>query len=86
MARGFHLPAIRCPPFPSNPLAITDNRNRMRITLLAFGILRDHLGSNPGALDLPAGSTVRDLLDRCRSLAPDHAAPWSSIAVAVNQE
>jgi molybdopterin synthase catalytic subunit len=54
----------------------------MRVTLLAFGILRDHL-RNPGSVDLPAGSTVRDLLDR---LAEENSAPWSSIAVAVNQE
>jgi MoaE-MoaD fusion protein len=58
----------------------------MRITLLAFGILRDHLGSSTGPLDLPAGATVRDLLDRCRALVPANFAPWSSIAVAVNQE
>lgn len=58
----------------------------MRVTLLAFGILRDHLGSAPGPVDLPAGATVRDLLDRCRALAPERSAPWSSIAVAVNQE
>jgi MoaE-MoaD fusion protein len=57
----------------------------MRITLLAFGVLRDHL-SPTGPLDLPAGSTVRDLLDRCRTLAPSQRAPWSSIAVAVNRE
>jgi len=58
----------------------------MRVTLLAFGILRDQLGSSAGPLDLPAGSTVRDLLDRCRTLVPGNSAPWSSIAVAVNQE
>jgi molybdopterin synthase catalytic subunit len=67
-------------------MAIADNRNRMRITLLAFGILRDHLGSTTGTLDLAAGSTVRDLLDHCRSLTPQKSVPWSSIAVAVNQE
>jgi molybdopterin synthase catalytic subunit len=58
----------------------------MRITLLAFGILRDHLASATGPLEIPAGSTVRDLLQRCRTLAPTSTAPWSSIAVAVNQE
>lgn len=58
----------------------------MRVTLLAFGILRDRLGSSTGPLELPAGSTVRDLLDRCRGLVPENAAPWASIAVAVNQE
>lgn len=60
----------------------------MRINLLAFGILRDLLGSSVGPVDLPAGSTVRDLLERCR-LAHHGAAPpdlWSSLAVAVNRE
>ncbi len=58
----------------------------MRVNLLAFGILRDHLSSSTGTLELPAGSTVRDLLERCRALAPGKDAPWSSIAVAVNEE
>jgi MoaE-MoaD fusion protein len=57
----------------------------MRVTLLTFGILRDLLGTI-GPLELPAGATVQDLLDRCRSLAPANAAAWSSIAVAVNRE
>ncbi|MGD0366961.1 MAG: molybdenum cofactor biosynthesis protein MoaE [Acidobacteriaceae bacterium] len=58
----------------------------MRVTLLAFGLLRDHLPNLAGSLELPAGATVRDLLERCRALTPANAAPWSSIAVAVNQE
>jgi MoaE-MoaD fusion protein len=60
----------------------------MRVTILAFGILRDLLGSSAGPIDLPAGSTVRDLLDHCRA-AHDGAASsdlWSSLAVAVNRE
>lgn len=58
----------------------------MRVTLLAFGILRDLLPNAAGAVELPAGASVQDLLDRCRALAPDHASLWSSIAVAVNRE
>jgi molybdopterin synthase catalytic subunit len=58
----------------------------MRITLLAFGTLRDHLGPSTGSLELPQGSTVRDLLIRCRTLVPANTIPWSAIAVAVNQE
>ncbi len=58
----------------------------MHVTLLAFGVLRDHLGKTARPLELPAGSTVRDLLDHCRALVPEKSAPWSSIAVAVNQE
>ncbi len=58
----------------------------MRITLLAFGILRDVFPAPAGPFELPAGSTVADLVHRCRALAPTSTAPWSSIAVAVNQE
>ena len=57
----------------------------MRVTVLAFGILRDLLPAPAGPFDLPAGSTVADLLDRCRDRTPQKSA-WSSIAVAVNQE
>jgi molybdopterin synthase catalytic subunit len=56
----------------------------MRVTLLTFGILRDHLPA-AGPLDLPAGSSVAALLDHLRAAHPDTAA-WSSIAVAVNRE
>ncbi len=79
-------PTLQRPTSEALLTAIHDNRNRMRVQLLAFGILRDHLGSSAGPLDLPAGSTVRDLLDRCRAMAAGNSAPWSSIAVAVNQE
>jgi len=65
---------------------VPHNDHWMRVTLLAFGTLRDLPGGAPGSLDLPAGSTVSDLLDRCRARHPDHAALWSSIAVAVNRE
>jgi MoaE-MoaD fusion protein len=58
----------------------------MRVTLLAFGLLRDHLPNPAAPLELPAGATVQDLLNRCRDLTPANTAPWSSIAVAVNQE
>ena len=57
----------------------------MRVTLLAFGVLRDHLGAT-GSLELPAGATVRDLLERCRTRTPENGPLWSSIAVAVNEE
>lgn len=57
----------------------------MRVTLLTFGVLRDHLGET-GAIELPAGSTVRDLVEQCRRRAPQGGLLWSSIAVAVNRE
>jgi MoaE-MoaD fusion protein len=61
----------------------------MRVTLLAFGMLRDLLPSAGPAgipLDLPPGATVRELLDCCQSLVSDHSVPWASIAVAVNRD
>lgn len=58
----------------------------MQVSLLAFGILRDLLGKNAGPVELPAGATVRDLLERCREMIPEKSAPWDSIAVAVNRE
>ncbi|HLJ78452.1 MAG TPA: molybdenum cofactor biosynthesis protein MoaE [Acidobacteriaceae bacterium] len=55
----------------------------MRVSLLAFGMLRDLLP--PGdSLEVPPGATVADLLERCRTMVPGF--PWPSIAVAVNQE
>ncbi len=60
----------------------------MRVTLLTFGMLRDHFAeqNKPLELDLPDGATVEDLLDLCEVLAPEQSIPWSSIAVAVNRE
>ncbi|HEX3660218.1 MAG TPA: molybdenum cofactor biosynthesis protein MoaE [Acidobacteriaceae bacterium] len=58
----------------------------MRITLLAFGMLRELLGNAAAPLDVPAGATVRDVLERCRALAPEKEGLWSAVAVAVNEE
>jgi MoaE-MoaD fusion protein len=58
----------------------------MRITLLAFGMLRDLIPAAGSPLDLPEGATVSDLLDRCRALAASEPAVWTSLAVAVNRE
>jgi len=58
----------------------------MRVTLLAFGMLRELMGSATTRLDLPAGATVKDVLERCRAVAPEKDGLWSSVAVAVNQE
>ena len=57
----------------------------MRVTLLAFGMLRDLIPAS-ALLDLPDGATVSNLLDRCRSLAACEPAAWASVAVAVNRE
>ena len=62
----------------------SDNQLVMRVTLLAFGLLRDLIPAT-GSLDLPSGATVSDLLDRCRTLVPEKPFPWECIAVAVNR-
>jgi MoaE-MoaD fusion protein len=62
----------------------------MHVTLLAFGMLRDHFPAPDAArgisIELDEGATVRDLLDRCEALAGRNSIPWASIAVAVNRE
>jgi MoaE-MoaD fusion protein len=57
----------------------------MRITVLAFGILRDWLPAS-ASRDLPDGSTVDDLLGSCLTAVPAQAVRPSSLAVAVNRE
>jgi molybdopterin synthase catalytic subunit/molybdopterin converting factor small subunit len=80
------------PPLPSlhgkrpKTEEFADNQLVMRVTLLAFGMLRDLLPSSGGLVDLPAGATVGNLIDQCRTLTPENTRVWSSIAVAVNRE
>jgi molybdopterin synthase catalytic subunit len=56
----------------------------MRVRVLPFGILKESLGSDPVALDLPGGATVADLLARLGVQAP--AVETLRIAVSVNAE
>ena len=56
----------------------------MQVRILPFGILKESLGSDPFALDLPSGATVADLLARLGVQAP--AAETLGIAVSVNAE
>lgn len=58
----------------------------MRVTLLAFGMLRDLIPAAGTPLDLPDGATVRSLLDVCQARAAGEAPVWASVAVAVNGE
>lgn len=57
----------------------------MRLRVLFFGILRDRFGAEERLEQFP-GSTVADLLDYYRAVAPELAALWGSVAVAVNQQ
>jgi molybdopterin synthase catalytic subunit/molybdopterin converting factor small subunit len=56
----------------------------MHVRVLPFGILKESLGSDPFALDLPGGATVADLLARLGVQAP--AIESLGIAVSVNAE
>ncbi len=56
----------------------------MQLRVLLFAVLADRLGTDHVTVDLPAGTTVTDLLDR---LSAQHAAVAElrgSLAVAVN--
>lgn len=57
----------------------------MRLRVLFFGVLRDRFGTEERLEQFP-GQTVFDLLQYYRAVAPEFAAMWTSIAVAVNQQ
>jgi MoaE-MoaD fusion protein len=56
----------------------------MQVRVLPFGILKESLGSDPFALELPRGATVADLLARLGAQAP--VVETLGIAVSVNAE
>src|SRR5580704_4366709 len=56
----------------------------MQVRVLPFGILKESLGSDPFALELPRGATVADLLARLGAHAP--VVETLGIAVSVNAE
>lgn len=56
----------------------------MRVRVLYFGVLKDGFGREGEWLELAEGARVTDLVAVCRGGFA--AAPWESIAVAVNQE
>ena len=57
----------------------------MRVRILFFGMLKDVAGRSSDWLDLPAGASVRDALDRYASQLPAMKDAMPSLAVAVNQ-
>ena len=58
----------------------------MRVRILFFGILKDLAGKSSDSLEMPDGSSVRELLSLCSVQAPKLRESLASIAVAVNQE
>jgi molybdopterin synthase catalytic subunit/molybdopterin converting factor small subunit len=57
---------------------------KMQVRVLPFGVLKESLGADGFALDLPGGATVADLLARLGVQAP--AVEKLGIAVSVNAE
>jgi molybdopterin synthase catalytic subunit len=56
----------------------------MQVRVLAFGVLKDWLGGSAATVELPAGASVADLLER---LSQGRAPQWlRGIAVSVNAE
>jgi MoaE-MoaD fusion protein len=56
----------------------------MHVRILPFGVLKESLGAEPFALDLPCGATVADLMARLGVHSP--AVELLGIAVSVNAE
>jgi MoaE-MoaD fusion protein len=58
----------------------------MRVKILVFGVLKDLIPEQSGEVDLPAGSSVRDLIHQYKSRFAGPDSLWSSLAVAVNRQ
>ncbi len=58
----------------------------MRVRVLYFAILKDVFGCEREELELPAGTTVSELLGVLQGRGDSVGKVWGSIAVAVNQE
>ncbi len=58
----------------------------MRIRVLFFGVLKDLAGKSADELELPEGSSGRDLLTHYERLLPQLRATLATVALAVNQE
>jgi MoaE-MoaD fusion protein len=58
----------------------------MRVRILFFGILKDLAGKSSDSLEMPDGSSVREVLSHYSSQTPRLQPSLASIAVAVNQE
>ncbi len=56
----------------------------MRVRVLYFGVLKDGFGCEGEWVELADGASVADVVRVCRERFV--AAPWESIAVAVNRE
>jgi MoaE-MoaD fusion protein len=62
------------------------NFRSMEIRVLFFGVLKDILGRSSETIELPEGSTLRDIVARYADAAPRLRGMTSSLALSVNQE
>ena len=58
----------------------------MRVQVLFFGVLKDIVGKPSETIELPEGSTVRDMLAHIESRTPRLKESCSSLALAVNRQ
>ena len=58
----------------------------MRVRVLFFGVLKDLAGRAADEIDMPEGSSVRDVIARYESKIPRLQDSLSSVALAVNRE
>jgi molybdopterin converting factor subunit 1 len=58
----------------------------MRVRVLFFGMLKDAAGKPPEFVDLPANSSLRDLLAQFEAAIPQLKEMMPSLAVAINQQ
>jgi molybdopterin converting factor subunit 1 len=68
-------------------MKVVEYSGSMRVNVLYFAILKDVFGREREELELPAGATVRILVELLRGREVAAAGRiWESMAVAVNQE
>ena len=58
----------------------------MTIRLLYFGVLKDFFEAERDVVELPAGSSVEDLLIQLKAQAASDLPIWKAMAVAVNRD
>ena len=58
----------------------------MRVTVLFFGVLKEMLTGQSQTLELPPGATVDAVLSHYKTVLPQHAKLWPTLAIAVNRD
>jgi molybdopterin converting factor subunit 1 len=58
----------------------------MRVRVLFFGVLKELLGSEGDAIELPEGAAAAQVIEHYRTRLNGNARLLSSVAIAVNRE